>query len=227
MELTPSEHRGFKDAIYQEVARVGQALSSAKRLELLDLLAQRERGVEDLARELGLSIANTSQHLQVLKQSRLVEVRRQGTYAFYRLADLEVYRLLSTLHGVARERLAEIDSVLVRHLGIRELFEGISTTELLKRVKAGKLTLIDVRPLEEFQAGHLPGAMAMPLDQLKDRFNTLPKNREVVAYCRGRYCMFADEAVRLLRSWGYKAWRIEEGPMDWKLKGLPLEGAVA
>ncbi|MCL6526322.1 MAG: metalloregulator ArsR/SmtB family transcription factor [Thermaceae bacterium] len=227
MKPTPSEHRGFKDAIYQEVARVGQALSSAKRLELLDLLAQRERGVEDLARELGLSMANTSQHLQVLKQSRLVEVRRQGTYAFYRLADLEVYRLLSTLNSVARERLAEVAGVLARYVGTRELFEGVSATELLERVKAGKVALVDVRPAQEYQVRHLPGAISMPLDQLEDQLRNLPKNREVVVYCRGCYCVFADEAVRLLKSWGYKAQRIEEGPMDWKLLGLPLEGAVA
>jgi len=172
-------------------------------------------------------MANTSQHLQALKQSRLVAVRRQGTYAFYRLADLEVYRLLHTLNDVAKQCLAEIDSALVRYIGNRAVLEGIAAAELLERVKAGQVTLLDVRPVEEYRAGHLPGAISVPLEGLEGQLRNLSKRREVVAYCRGRYCVFADEAVKLLRAKGYKAWRTEEGPMDWKLKGLPLEGTVA
>lgn len=225
--LNKKEHQLFKIELYGEFARIGHALSHPKRLELLDLLAQRESSVEDLAEDLGLSVASASQHLQVLKASKLVEVRRSGTYAFYRLGSESVYRLVASLRNLAHQRLAEVEAVLERYLGKREFREEVTGKELLKRVKAGKVTLIDVRPEVEFAAGHLPGAKSVPLELLEQRLKTLPKNREVVAYCRGRYCVFADEAVTLLKGKGYKAWRLTESPMDWQLAGLPIEKKAA
>jgi rhodanese-related sulfurtransferase/DNA-binding transcriptional ArsR family regulator len=221
--LNKEQHQIFKSDLYGEFARIGHALAHPKRLELLDLLAQRESSVEDLAEALGLAIASASQHLQVLKAAKLVEVRRVGTYAFYRLGHKDVYQLVASLRALAQQRLAEVDSVLERYVGKREFREEVTGAELLKRVKAGKVTLIDVRPEAEYEAGHLPGAKSMPLEQIEQRLKTLPKNREVVAYCRGRYCVFADEAVVFLKSKGYKAWRLAASPMDWQLAGLPLE----
>jgi rhodanese-related sulfurtransferase/DNA-binding transcriptional ArsR family regulator len=225
--LNKEQHQTFKSELYGEFARIGHALAHPKRLELLDLLAQRESSVEDLANALGLSIANASQHLQILKGAKLVEVRRAGTYAFYRLGDEDVYGLVASLRTLAHQRLLEVEVVLERYLGKREFREEVTGAELLRRVKAGKVTLIDVRPEAEFEAGHLPGARSVPLGQLEQRLKSLPKNREVVAYCRGRYCVFADEAVALLKSKGYKAWRLAESPMDWQLAGLPTERKAA
>jgi DNA-binding transcriptional ArsR family regulator/rhodanese-related sulfurtransferase len=225
--LSKEDHQQFKGELYGEFARIGHALSHPKRLELLDLLAQRESSVEDLAEQLGLSVASASQHLQALKSTKLVEVRRAGTYAFYRLGDENVYKLVASLRTLAHQRLAEVEVVLERHLGERAFREEVTGGELLRRVKVGRVTLIDVRPEAEFEAGHLPGAKSMPLEQLEQRLKTLPKNREVVAYCRGRYCVFADEAVTLLKAKGYKAWRLAESPMDWQLAGLPVERKAA
>jgi rhodanese-related sulfurtransferase/biotin operon repressor len=225
--LNKEEHQIFKSELYREFARIGHALAHPKRLELLDLLAQRESSVEDLANALGLSIANASQHLQILKGAKLVEVRRAGTYAFYRLGDENVYRLVASLRTLAHQRLSEVEVILERYLGERAFREELTGAELLRRVKAGKVTLIDVRPEAEFEAGHLPGAKSVPLEQLEQRLKTLPKNREVVAYCRGRYCVFADEAVTLLKAKGYKAWRLVQSPMDWQLAGLPIERKAA
>ncbi len=225
--LNKKQHQLFKSELYGEFARVGHALAHPVRLELLDLLAQRESSVEDLANALGLSIASASQHLQVLKAAKLVEVRRAGTYAYYRLGNKDVYELVASLRNLAQQRLAEVDSVLERYVGKRKFREEVTSTELLRRVKAGKVTLIDVRPESEFEAAHLPGAKSIPLEELEHRLKTLPKNREIVAYCRGRYCVFADEAVAFLKSRGYKAWRLAESPMDWELAGLPLERKAA
>lgn len=225
--LNNERHQRFKGELYGEFARVGHALSNAKRLELLDLLAQRESSVEDLAEALGLSIASASQHLQVLKAAKLVEVRREGTYAYYRLGNKEVYALVESLRNLTQQRLSEVEVILERYVGKREFREEVTGAELLRRVKAGKVTLIDVRPEAEYEAGHLPGARSVPLEELEHRLKTLPKNREVVAYCRGRYCIFADEAVAFLKSKGYKAWRIAQSPVDWELAGLPVERKAA
>ncbi len=206
MELLNKEkHQSFKHELYSEFARIGHTLSHPRRLELLDLLAQRESNVEDLAHELNLSIASTSQHLQILKAAKMVNIRRKGTYIFYRLGDNTVYQLVDSLRSLAHQKLSEVEVVLERHLGQREFREEITIPELLKLVKEGKVTLIDVRPKSEFDAGHLPGAKSVPIETLEQQLKHLPKNREILAYCRGRYCVYADEAVSFLKSKGYKA----------------------
>lgn len=185
---------------------------------MLDLLAQREWSVEELAREMGLSVANTSQHLQVLLRSRLVEVRRRGTRALYRIAGEDVYRAWRALGEVGEQRLAEAQVVLARYLGpdrhARVLH--LSLAELLEQVEAGRLILLDVRPPDEYAAGHLPGAQLAPLAQLAEVLHRLPRDREIVVYCRGPYCVFSDEAVVLLREAGFRAWRIRDSVWDWK-----------
>jgi rhodanese-related sulfurtransferase/predicted transcriptional regulator len=215
-ELKIADHRRFKDELYGEFARIGQALASAKRLEMLDLLAQREWPVDDLAREMTLTIANASQHLQVLLDSRLVEVRRQGTRAYYRLAGGDVYRLWQVMRELGERRLAEVPAVVKRHLGERADMLVLNVTELLRRVRAGDMILLDVRPEEEYRAGHLPGARPVPLAELTRTLKTLPKHRELVVYCRGPYCVFSDEAVALLRRKGFRARRLRLGFPDWQ-----------
>jgi rhodanese-related sulfurtransferase/DNA-binding transcriptional ArsR family regulator len=227
MELLNKEkHYHFKSELYSEFARIGHTLAHPIRLELLDLLAQRESSVEDLGNDLGLPIASISQHLQILKTVKMVDTRRKGTYIFYRLGSDAVYQLVASLRTLAHQRLSEVEVVLERHLGQREFREDFSMTELIQRVKEGKVSLIDVRPEAEFKSGHLPGAKSIPIEQLEQHLKQLPKNREVVAYCRGRYCVFADEAVGFLKNKGYKAWRLAESPMDWQLAGFALERAA-
>lgn len=195
-------------------------MAHAKRLEILDLLAQRAWSVEELARELGLSPANVSQHLKVLRGARLVEVTRQGRQARYHLADASVLRLLEALHALAEARLPELDRLLFQHVGERPTWEGLEAAQAVKRAKEGEILLLDARPEEEYRAGHLPGALSVPVDRLEAFLDHLPKDRPVLVYCRGRYCTFADEAVRRLRALGYAAWRLEGGPWVWQLQGL-------
>ncbi|HEV2356478.1 MAG TPA: metalloregulator ArsR/SmtB family transcription factor [bacterium] len=202
--------------MYAEFARIGQALASPKRLEMFDLLAQREWAVEDLASEMDLTIANTSQHLQVLLRTRLVEARRQGTRAYYRLAGGDVYRMWQTMRELGEARLAEVPAVVRRHLGDRPDMQVLNVTELLRRVRAGDIILLDVRPEEEYRAGHLPGARPVPLAELARSLKTLPKHRELVVYCRGPYCVFSDEAVALLHRKGFQARRLRLGFPDWQ-----------
>jgi|SRR5579872_2873189 len=226
-----SSHRRFKDELYREFARIGSALASPKRLEIVDLLAQRERTVEDLARELHLSVANASQHLRVLLQARLVQVRREGRFACYRVAGLDVVGLLHAVRGIAEERLSDVKSIAKHYLGDREVVEEPGEArDLLDRVASGAVALLDVRPIEEYRAGHLPGARAMPVERLRDGAEKLelPSDCEIVAYCRGPYCVFADEAVALLRKHGFRARRLRLGPPEWRLRGWPVvvgEGA--
>ncbi|HLW49010.1 MAG TPA: metalloregulator ArsR/SmtB family transcription factor [bacterium] len=210
-----SRHRTFKDELYAEFARIGQALASSKRLEMLDLLAQREWPVEELAREMDQTVANTSQHLQVLLRARLVDVRRQGTRAYYSLAG-DVYRVWQAMRELGEARLAEVPAVVRRHLGERPEIHVLNVTELLRRVRAGDIILLDVRPEEEYRAGHLPGARPMPLAHLTRTLKALPKHPEVVVYCRGPYCVFSDEAVALLRRKGFRAGRLPLGFPDWQ-----------
>jgi rhodanese-related sulfurtransferase len=216
-----SSHRTFKDELYAEFARIGRALASAKRLEMLDLLAQREWPVEALAREMDQTLANTSQHLQVLSRTRLVEVRRQGTRAYYRLAGGDVYRMWQVMRELGEARLAEVPAVVRRHLGQRPDVQVLNVSELLRRVRSGDIILLDVRPEEEYCAGHLPGARPVPLAELTQTLKTLPKDRELVVYCRGPYCVFSDDAVALLRRKGFRAQRLRLGFPDWQALQQP------
>jgi rhodanese-related sulfurtransferase len=216
-------NRNFKDAIYEQFARLGKAVSAPKRLELLDLLCQGPRTVEMLADQASLSVANTSQHLQVLRAARLVEAEKQGLYVEYRLAGEDVCKFFLALRSLAESRLAEIELVTREYLGRRDAMETVAGNELLRRAKRGEVTVLDVRPSEEYRAGHIPGAVSIPLGELKARFKELPKRREVVAYCRGPYCVFAVEAVELLRKKGFKAHRMQEGVLDWRSRGWRLE----
>jgi rhodanese-related sulfurtransferase len=215
--------RQFKDSIYEQFARVGKAVSAPKRLELLDLLCQGPRTVEALANQAGISVANTSQHLQVLRGARLVETEKQGLYVEYRVADDQVCRFFHSLRELAETRLAEVEQVTRTYLSERGAMEPVQSDELLRRVRDGEVTVLDVRPSEEYRAGHIPGALSVPLSELKKRLAELPKDREVVAYCRGPYCVMAIEAVGLLRKKGFKAHRLEQGVVDWRARGWRVE----
>lgn len=218
-----SGHREFKDAVYAQFARIGHALSSPKRIELLDLLGQGEKTVETLAEETATPIKNTSAHLKALRQAHLVETRREGTYVYYRLADDDVFRLLRSLQTLGHSRLADVQRVVSLYLDGRDDLEPVSLKELRALVRDGGITVVDVRPPAEYDAGHIPGALSVPVAELKRRLREIPKGREVIAYCRGRYCVYSLEAVTLLRRQGYKARRAHEGLPDWKAAGLPVE----
>ena len=216
-------HRRFKDAIYEQLARVGKATSAPKRLELLDLLGQGPRTVEALAEQAASSVANISQHLQVLRAAGLVAAEKQGLYVTYRLADDEVGTFFLALRGLAAARLAELERVTRAYFEARHALEPVGGEELLRRVKRGAVTVLDVRPIEEYRAGHIPGARSIPVDELAARLKELPRSREVVAYCRGPYCVMAVEAVAFLRKQGFKAQRMEHGVVDWRARGWRVE----
>jgi rhodanese-related sulfurtransferase len=216
-------HRAFKDQLFEQFARIGKALANPHRLELLDLLAQGERTVESLARETDMSVASTSRHLQVLLGAQLVEVRREGLYAYYRLADERVFAVWQSLRDLGGARLAEIERVVETFLEDRNTLEAIGATELLARLQDESVIVLDVRPEEEYRAGHIPGAHSVPLERLEAYLRHIPEDREVVAYCRGPYCVFSDEAVALLHSWGYRARRLTQGLPDWRAAGMPVE----
>ncbi len=214
----------FKHDLFAQFARVAKALANANRLQLLEFLAQGERSVDALAKVSGLSVANTSQHLQQLRQSGLVASRRQGVTIFYRLCDDDVVALLGMLRRVAEQRLAEVDRLVTSYLTVKDSLEPIAARELLTRAREGLVTVLDVRPAEEYSAGHLPGAVNIPLDELERRFEDLDRGQEVVAYCRGPHCVLAFEAVAQLRERGLRARRLESGFPEWKQAGLPVEG---
>jgi len=215
--------RHHKDELYTQFARVGRALASPKRLELLDLLAQGERTVEDIAEQIEAPVKSTSAHLRVLRQAQLVATRREGTFVFYRLADDEAVRLLRSLEAVAHRRIADARDAARAYLGARDSLEPVSLGALRRLVQAREVTVLDVRPPEEFVAGHIPGARSVPIADLKRRLRELPRGREVVAYCRGPFCVFAHDAVELLRRHGYRARRAEHGLPDWRAAGFPVE----
>lgn len=219
----PSSGREFKNAIYEQLGRIGKALASPRRLELLDLLCQGPRTVELLANEAGQSLANTSQHLQILRSARLVEAEKNGLYVTYRLADEKVCRLYRELRTLAESRLHEIQTVTREFLEQRGELEPVDRDSLAARIQSGEVTLIDVRPPEEFEAGHIPGAVSVPLDELESRLADLPHDRDVVAYCRGPYCVLSVKAVEALRARGFHAVRMDEGIPDWRARGLPVE----
>jgi len=215
-------HRELKDPLYAQFARIGHAVSSPKRLELLDLLSQGEKTVETLAEQSTMPLKNTSAHLRVLRQARLVDTRRDATYVNYRLASEDVFRFLRELQSLARVRLAEVEQVARLYIDDRDEMEPVSLDELRRRMRDDDVTVIDVRPEEEFRAGHIPGARSIPVAQLKRRLSEIPKKKEVVAYCRGPYCVYSVEAVGILRKHGYRARRADEGLPEWRANSLPV-----
>lgn len=221
--MPPTAGRRFKTAIYEQFARVSKALASAHRVELVELLTQGPRTVEALARLTDMSVANTSAHLQVLRGAGLVESTRDGLFVTYRLSDPSVGDLLLTVRRVAEARLAEVEKITRSFLSENAQGEAIDEKALRARVRKGEVTLLDVRPPEEFESGHIPGALSVPLPELARQLARLPKRREVVAYCRGPYCVLAIEAVKQLRARGFKAVRLEDGVLDWAALGLPVE----
>jgi rhodanese-related sulfurtransferase len=222
--MNAATHREFKDRLFGQFARVGKAVASPRRLEIVDLLAQGERTVEEIARETAMSVASASQHLQVLKAARMVEARREGLYAHYRLADEDVFRTWQAVRTLAESRLSEVDRVVEAYLVDRDALEAVDSSDLLERLRDGSVVVLDVRPEEEYRAGHIPGALSVPVDALEAALQTLPRDREVVAYCRGPYCVFSDEAVAFLRARGYRARRLRQGLPDWRAAGMPVEG---
>ena len=222
--MDAAAHREFKDRLFEQFARVGKALASPKRLEIVDLLAQGERTVEEISRETAMSVASASQHLQALKAARMVEARREGLYVHYRLADEDVFRTWQAVRALAESRLAELERVVDTYLKDRDALEALDATELMERLSDDGVIVIDVRPEEEYLAGHIPGARSVPVGVLEAALQTLPREREVVAYCRGPYCVFSDEAVAFLRARGYRARRLRQGLPDWREAGMPVEG---
>ncbi len=216
-------HRAFKDRTYSQFARLGQALASEKRLELLDVLAQAPRHVEALAAETEMSVANVSQHLQVLRAARLVEAEREGTKVRYRLAGDEVLRLWLSLRALAQSRLAEVAEV-TRELAEVRSEEPVGRAELAQLLESDGVFVIDVRPSLEYGYGHIPGAVSMPVGELPGRLDELPRDRPIVAYCRGEFCLFADQAVALLREHGFNAVRLDGGWPEWRVEGRPVSG---
>ena len=213
----------FKHDLFAQFARVGKALSNGNRLEILEFLAQSERSVEELSSVAGLTIGNTSQHLQQLRQAGLVVSRKEGLKVFYRLSGDDVMDMLNALRAVAERHVAEVERLINSYLSVKDDLEPIPREELLRRVRDGLVTVIDVRPPQEYAAGHVPGAVNVPLDTLENELKDLNTDQEIVAYCRGPHCVLAYDAVEQLRKRGLKARRLEDGFPEWKLAGLPIE----
>ena len=218
-----NDHRAFKANLYEQFAIIGKALASPARLELLDLLGQAERSVEDLACEANLSVANASQHLQVLRQAWLVEVRREGKFSYYRLAGKEAFQTWQSIRDFAAVKVAEVQRLSEQFLQRREELKALGITELRRRLATGDVVLIDVRPEAEYRAGHIPGALSVPVEKLATMFRALPQDKEIVAYCRGPFCLFSHEAVLKLKKKGFEARRLKLGLPDWRFAGLPTE----
>ncbi|MFB1489165.1 MULTISPECIES: ArsR/SmtB family transcription factor [unclassified Thiocapsa] len=219
----PISEKAPKQALFEHLALIARGLASAARLELLDFLAQGERNVEDLARAAGLSIANTSKHLQQLKGASLVTPRRDGKHIYYALADERVLDAIATLRRLAETHQEAVAELIASYLKQRDALEPIPADELLARARDGLVTVIDVRPPQEYAQGHLVGALNVPLDQLESRFGELPEDREVVAYCRGPWCVLSFEAVARLREAGFQARRMQDGLPEWRRAGLPVD----
>jgi len=214
--------RDFKDRLYGEFARIGKAIASPHRLEILEILAQGERTVESIAAETGLSVANTSRHLQQLRQAQLVLARREGLFVHYRLSGPEVVGLVLALRHTAEQHLAEVDRVVGDFFGDRDGFEPVTPDELTRRMTNGEVVVLDVRPEQEYAAGHIAGARSMPVGDISKRIGELPRDKEYIAYCRGPYCVYADEAVAMLRANGRTAQRLTDGYPEWWLAGRPV-----
>jgi rhodanese-related sulfurtransferase len=215
--------REFKDKVYEELAKITKALANPHRLEIIELLAQGEYTVEQIGVQTNLPIANASQHLQVLKAAQLVAISRNGTFIRYRLANDNVFKTWRALRELGVERIAAIEKVLKEFRKSHFDFETVSINELIEKLDSGKVTVVDVRPESEYKQGHIANAISIPVDELSKRLKELPKQGEIVAYCRGPFCVYADEAVALLTKAGYKAKRLEEGYPDWKLQNLAVE----
>jgi rhodanese-related sulfurtransferase/DNA-binding transcriptional ArsR family regulator len=216
--------RDAKTALFDQFARVGKALGSGKRLELVDLLAQGERTVESLARAAELGMTTASAHLQTLKQANLVATRREGTKVYYRLAGTDVAALYALVRTVASAHLPDVEAASAAYLGPDDA-EQVSRDDLLRRARSGEVVVLDVRPREEYAAGHIPGAVSIPLEELADELDDIPADQEIVAYCRGSYCVLAHDAVRLLNARGRSARRLADGMLEWRLAELPVESA--
>jgi rhodanese-related sulfurtransferase len=217
------EKRIFKDKVYSNLAKMIKAMANPHRLEIVDLLGQVEKSVEEIAVETSMSVANTSQHLQVLKAANLVEIRRAGNFIYYCLAHEEIYKSWQSLRELGLDRIAEVDKLIKDFREERNSLEAVKIDELLNRIKSKNIVLIDVRPAGEYKNGHITGAINIPVEKLSAELKKLPKHKEYIAYCRGPFCVFADEAVSMLIKKGFKAKRLVEGFPDWKLKGLPFE----
>jgi rhodanese-related sulfurtransferase len=220
--MDTTRNRDFKNALFQQLARATKAMASPRRLEIIDLLAQGERSVEEIATLCGMSVANTSQHLQELRAALLVEVRRSGLHAYYRLADEAVFRAWQAVRDLGQRQFAEIDRLLKASRSKREEFERIGAKELMRRIRDDEVVVLDVRPEAEFESGHIRGARSIPVEELRRRIAELPKSKEVIAYCRGPFCVYADEAISLLRRRGFRSRRLDVGYPDWKTAGLPV-----
>ena len=216
-------HRAFKNRLYGQFARIGKALSSPHRLEILELLAQGERTVESLAGEMELSLANTSQHLQILRHAALVESRKDGLFVHYRLIDPTISRLSAAVRIVAERTLADLERLVQDHFGDRSDPEPVPMEELIARVRSCDVVMLDTRPAGEYAAGHIVGAVSVPIDELQQRLQELPRGKEYVAYCRGPYCVYADRAVDILRARGRRARRLLEGFPEWRAAGYAVE----
>jgi rhodanese-related sulfurtransferase/DNA-binding transcriptional ArsR family regulator len=218
----PAAQRDFKDRLYTQFARVGKAVGSPRRIEMLELLAQAERTVDSLATEIGLSLANTSQHLQALRQAALVDSRKDGLFVYYRLADPAVFELCTAIRNVAERRLADLERLVQQHFGDRSQPELAGMRDLLERARSSDVIILDARPANEYQAGHIAGAISVPIDELQNRLRSLPADKEYVAYCRGPYCVYADRAVELLLKSRRRARRLAEGFPEWRAAGFPI-----
>jgi rhodanese-related sulfurtransferase/DNA-binding transcriptional ArsR family regulator len=215
--------REFKNKIYEELARITKALANPHRLEIIELLAQGDYSVELIALQTDLSVANASQHLQVLKAAQLVDVTRDGNFIYYRLSNINVFKAWKALRELGVERIAAVEKLVRDFRQSKAKVDSVTIDQTVKKIRAGKVTLLDVRPTTEFDAGHIARAISIPIDELPKRLKELPKRNEIIAYCRGPFCVYADEAAALLNKAGYKATRLEEGFPDWNVMGLPVE----
>lgn len=215
--------RQFKDKVYDELARITKALANPHRLEIIELLAQGDYSVEQLSYYTNLSIANASQHLQRLKTAQLVEVTRKGNFIHYRLANPNVFKVWKALRELGVERISSIEKLVRDFRNSKFQLESVTIDDLIRKIESGKVTILDVRPESEYKKGHIANSVSIPFDQLSERLRELPKRNEIIAYCRGPFCVYADDAVALLNKAGYKAKRLEEGYPDWAIMGLPVE----
>lgn len=225
--MNKAQKQVFKSLLYEQFARVGKAFANARRLEIIDLLIQTPHTVEELAKKTDMSVASVSQHLQILRQAKIVAVKREKTYAWYSIADDDVFPIWKVMRELALSRISEIDQLMHDHYAERYSLETISSDELLERLYDEGITILDVRPSDEYQAGHIPNAISIPTHLIGEQLNTLSKEHEIIAYCRASYCLLSDEAALLLREEGFKVRVFQDGFPVWKIKGLPIATGLA